>query len=106
MTRDRQATRIGFLVAAVLLLGTLSAAAIAQTADGGGGSPTLAPTASRTLDDDGTSDRGHGDVGDDPSEDVTNTPSPSDDATTEPADDHSDDLGDNSGPENAHDDED
>ena len=37
---------------------------------------------------------------------MTNTPSPSDDATTEPGDDHSDDLGDNSGPGNAHDDED
>ena len=106
MTRNRTATRIGLLVGAVLLLGSLSAVAIAQTGGpSGGGTPTLAPSTSQPGDDDGTADQGPGDLG----TEATDAPSPSDTSSSSstPSDDPSgDDSDDNSGPGNMDDDSD
>lgn len=108
MTRNRTATRIGLLVGAVLLLGSLSAVAIAQTGGpSGGGTPTLAPSTSQPGDDDGTADQGPGDLG----TEATDAPSPSDTSSSSssstPSDDPSgDDSDDNIGPGNMDDDSD
>ena len=100
MTRNRTATRIGLLIGAVLLVGSLSAAAIAQSGGpSGSGTPTLAPSTSQPGDDDGTADQGHGDRG----TEATDTPSPSDasSSSSTPSNDPSgDDSDDNSGPGN------